>query len=180
MSEHSLPVVNEYKLIEDVSYPMIVKLKNGSLGIGVKIINTASELKQFWLENNREDWLMQELMEVGRDLRVLVLGGSVMGGMERRAVEGKVVANYSQGGTVNQVELTESQKKLALRAAEVLKLEYAGVDLIRDQERQWRILEVNRCAQFRGFEKATQQNVALEIVDYCIGRLEDTATKVRD
>lgn len=166
--KNALPGIRDYKLDQRLPYPVIVKPKRGSLGIGVELIKNKEELKEFFAEHEIKEYLIQEQMELGRDYRVIVLGGEALGVMERTAMPGKIVANFSQGGTVRGVELSDEVLEMAIKAASIIGLEFAGVDLIRDQNGGWSVLEVNRCPQFRGFEQATGVNVAKKIVEYCV------------
>lgn len=155
----------EHELPKEL-FPLVVKPTLGSLGIGVRLIQDQGEWESFRKEKKVGEWMGQEVLPPGKDYRVLVLGNKVLGVMERRAAEGKFVANFSQGGAVRMVELGQKVEEIALKASRTLGLEYAGVDLMKSAKGEWRVIEVNRCAHFEGFEKATGVNVAKEIVSY--------------
>lgn len=168
---HKLPFVKSYAVNQLTSFPVICKLRSSSKGIGVFQISNQNELKKFVATHKVNKYIFQEQLELGHDYRVLVLGGKVLGVMERRAQEGKIVANYSQGGRIRRTTLVKKWLEVAVNAARVMKYEYAGVDLISDNQGDMRILEVNRCAQFKGFEQANKINVARKIVEYCLARI---------
>ena len=95
----------------------------------------------------------------GRDIRVIVVGGKVLGGMERRAQEGEFRSNIELGGTGSAVELDERYIQTAEHAANVLGLDYCGVDLLEGEDGPV-LCEVNSNAFFEGFERATGIDVA--------------------
>lgn len=169
--ENNLPSVGELKPEQRQFFPMIAKPKSKSLGMGVQLIQDLKQWEKFEKSNDLELFQIQDVMEIGRDYRVLILGRRALGAMERRAAPGKITANYSQGGSVKRAELQETEMKTAMVAAKVMGLEFAGVDLIQDRNGELKLLEVNRCPQFRGFEKATGINVASELVQYSLARV---------
>ncbi|MFA6603168.1 MAG: hypothetical protein WCT01_05215, partial [Candidatus Shapirobacteria bacterium] len=77
-------------------------------------------------------------------------------------------SNYSLGGSVERWELTREDEALAIKAAGAAKLDYVGVDIMKDDGGKSYILEVNRQCQFAGFEKATGINVAGAVVEYIL------------
>ncbi|MGE4314449.1 MAG: RimK family alpha-L-glutamate ligase [Pseudobdellovibrionaceae bacterium] len=95
----------------------------------------------------------------GRDLRVFIVDGEVLACMERRAKEGDFKANYSQGGSVRKYDLDEDTRKLALKTAEVLGLQVAGIDLLFKEEGGFTICEANTFPGFKGLEQACGVNV---------------------
>ena len=153
------------KLIESRG-ELVAKPLYGSSGDRVELIKSVKQVGDLKIKLN--EFVFQEVMEKGRDYRVVVVGGMAIGAMERVAKRGEFVTNYSVGGAVYEVELKKSEILLAEKAAKVCNLEYAGVDLIRDKGGEMRVLEINRFAQYQGFEKATGINVARIIVEYCV------------
>jgi ribosomal protein S6--L-glutamate ligase len=107
------------------------------------------------------DVLLQEFIRegAGRDYRVFVVGNEVIATMLRTAPEGEFRTNIHRGGQGHPVELPREIKKLAVKAAQVLGLEIAGVDLMIDRSGPL-ILEVNSSPGFEGIEKATRLNIA--------------------
>jgi RimK family alpha-L-glutamate ligase len=109
--------------------------------------------------------------ERARDTRVYVVGGEVVAAMDRHAPEGEWRTNVSLGGDVTDAtpELPDRAREIALDAAEVVGLDYAGVDLISDGE-EWYVLEVNPTAGFRGLFEATGTSPAPHIAALAIER----------
>lgn len=147
--------------------PVIVKTPYGSLGNGVAIVETkrslASALDIIWGASNII--LIQEYVKEskGKDIRAFVVNGKVVAAMERKAHKGDFRSNIGQGGSGSPIKLTEAEKELAVRATQALRLQYAGVDLIKSNSHTM-IMEVNCNPGLKGITEATGQNVAGEIV----------------
>lgn len=101
----------------------------------------------------------------GWDMRVFTLGRRVLAGM-RRLGNGSWRTNVAQGGTAEAVEVPGSAATLALRAAEVLGAEIAGVDLVLDESERWQLIEVNACPGWRALEMVTGLDVAGAILEH--------------
>jgi RimK family alpha-L-glutamate ligase len=120
---------------------------------------------------NRQAFL-QDLIERDeskhRDLRVYVVGGEVVGAMYRYAPENDWRTNVALGGDVeNAADMPIEARETALYAAEVMGLDYAGVDLVEGND-GWFVLEVNPTAGFRGLYKATGTSPAPYIAQLAI------------
>jgi RimK family alpha-L-glutamate ligase len=126
---------------------------------------------------NRQAFL-QALLERGdgpnRDLRVYVVGGELVGAMYRYAPEGDWRTNVALGGDVADAsdDISEAAAETALYAAEVLGLDYAGVDLIEGADGEWYVLEVNPTAGFKGLFEATGSSAAPYIAKLAIERVD--------
>jgi ribosomal protein S6--L-glutamate ligase len=151
-------------------WPCVAKPNQGSCGIGVVKLHSFDQAAEYFQKYPITDYVFQELMEEGVDLRVVVVGEKIIGAMLRSAKPGNFVSNYSQGGTVSVYPVTTEIKEIVTSVRQAFSLEYGGIDLIRDLAGKWRLLEVNRAAQFRGFEQATKTNVAKAIVDYIVAK----------
>jgi len=101
----------------------------------------------------------------GEDLRVLVIGGKVIGAMKRTAPEGDFRANITAGGTGENFSVTEEIDFIARETAKVLGLDIAGVDLLFD-ENGFRVCEANSNPGFLGFEKYCSIDVADLLTEY--------------
>lgn len=149
--------------------PVILKLVSGTHGKGVMLGRDIDEiqasLETVWALN--QTLLIQEYIDhaPGTDIRVLVVGGRVLGAMKRTAVLGRFRANVHQGASVSPYPLTEELEWLALRATEIIGLDIAGVDLV-ERADGFSVIEVNSAPGFEGFEKATGRNVAADILRY--------------
>jgi len=114
--------------------------------------------------------LLQEYIKEssGKDIRVFVVGNKIVAAMDRIAVtRGEFRSNFSLGGKVKIAELTDEEKKMAIKATRVCGLDYAGVDLIRSKEGT-KVLEINSNPGFKGITEATGADVAGEIIDYMV------------
>jgi RimK family alpha-L-glutamate ligase len=149
--------------------PVILKLLSGTHGKGVMLAKDTEEiqasLETIWALN--QTLLIQEYMDhaPGTDIRVLVLGGRVLGAMKRTATLGRFRANVHQGAQVDAFPLSDELEWMALQAAEVMGLEVAGVDLVEAND-SFAVIEVNSAPGFEGFERATGRNVASELLRY--------------
>ena len=155
------------KIAENLGFPLVAKKSYGSFGVGVELVHGMPEL-----QNIEEEWLyiphfyQRYIAESsGRDIRVIVVGGKALGGMERVAQKGEFRSNIELGGIGRKVELTEAEKAAAERAAKTLGLDYCGVDILQTVQGPL-ICEVNSNAFFEGFEKATGIPVAETYAKY--------------
>lgn len=160
------------ELIQDqFDMPIVIKTLSGSLGRGVFL---AESRKQFddlvriiEVTNPNVNIILQEMVESsrGRDLRVFVVGGRVIGCMVRKSSSEDFRANFSAGGTVEPYKLTPEIEWLALEASKILGLDIAGVDLLFNNE-GFCICEVNSSPMFKGMESSQEINIPQAIFDY--------------
>ena len=155
------------KLIDET--PIILKLLEGTQGVGVVLAETrkaaASVLEAF---NGLEARVvLQEFVKEsnGADIRALVVDGKVVGAMRRQAKEGEFRSNLHRGGTAKVIKLDQAEEEAAVKAAEVMGLGVAGVDLLQS-DRGPLILEVNSSPGLEGIEKATGKDIATSIIEY--------------
>ena len=149
----------------NIKYPYIAKNKLGSHGDSVYKITCKEDLEKVLQKHKIEDLLIQEFQTSGFDLRAIVLNNKILGIMKRTPREGEFLSNYSQGGEVSKFSgFSESIIQLTTKTAHHFKLDYVGVDLMLNNNKEWVVLEVNRACQFKGFEQATGINVAKEVI----------------
>jgi ribosomal protein S6--L-glutamate ligase len=155
--------------------PVVVKVTQGTQGEGVFLRHTAFEVRnlvQGLLVTGKSVLVQEYIAEShGKDIRALVVGDEVVACMRRRARGREFRSNYHLNGTVEKVELSEEYADAACRAARVLGLNIAGVDLLEGKDGPL-VLEVNSSPGLEGIEKASGVNVAGAIVDYV---MDDTA-----
>jgi len=149
--------------------PYVIKLLEGTQGRGVVLTETM-EAAVSAIETMKKidaNILIQEFISEanGEDIRAIVVGDKVVASMKRKAKPGEFRSNVHLGGSVEGYELTENEEKSAIKAAKVLGLSVAGVDLIQSQ-RGPLILEVNSSPGLEGIERATGIDVAGKIIDY--------------
>jgi RimK family alpha-L-glutamate ligase len=111
----------------------------------------------------------------GRDVRVFVLGGRVLGAIERRAPDGQWRTNVSLGAVARPFELPPAWEEMAVRAAATIDAEYAGVDLLPSADGSVFVLEVNGIPGWQGLQQATGIDVAAAIVEHLERRVQGRA-----
>jgi ribosomal protein S6--L-glutamate ligase len=143
--------------------PLIVKLLEGAQGKGVVLAETkkAAESVINAFKALQANLLVQEFVKEadGKDLRCFVIDGKVVASIQRQAAPGEFRANIHQGGTASVIRITPAERKLAVKAAKVLGLNVAGVDIIRSSKGPL-LLEVNSSPGLEGIETATGKNIA--------------------
>jgi RimK family alpha-L-glutamate ligase len=152
----------------------IVKPIFGSLGHGmVRVTSPDVALRVVEpLEQIGSVFYVQRTVDHGgRDVRVFVVGGQVLGAIERTAPAGEWRTNVSRGGTVHALDLPPEWASLAVRAAAVVGADYAGVDLLPSRDGRVYVLEVNGIPGWKGLQQATGIDVAGAIVDRVIDRV---------
>ncbi|MCG6118081.1 MAG: 30S ribosomal protein S6--L-glutamate ligase [Aquimonas sp.] len=149
--------------------PHVIKLTEGAQGTGVILAERAAASRSV-IEAFRglyANFIVQEFIgeAKGADLRCFVVGSQVVAAMRRQAKAGEFRSNLHRGGTAKAVELSEAERETAIRAARVMGLNVAGVDLLRSK-RGPLVLEVNSSPGLEGIEAATGVDVAGQIIDY--------------
>ncbi len=155
--------------------PVVLKLLQGSQGIGVILADSyqtaKSTLGALW--HLGQNILIQQFIEEskGQDIRALVVGNRVVAAMRRTARAGDFRSNIHRGGIGEAIELDATQEKVALKAASVMGLQLAGVDLL-EAEQGSIVTEVNSSPGFEGLELTTGYDIAREIIDLATGLVE--------
>lgn len=152
--------------------PAIVKLLQGTQGVGVMLANSSKELESMldtmWTLD--QEILLQEFIAEsrGRDVRALVVGDKVVGAMRRVArTQGEFRSNIHRGGEGEPVELGPAEKAMAIRAARVIGLEVAGVDMLESSTGP-KVTEVNSSPGIEGLERTTGIDVAGAIIAHAV------------
>jgi RimK family alpha-L-glutamate ligase len=155
-------------------FPIIVKTLTGSKGLGVFIVDRIeslrSTLQAIWKINNNTEILFQEYIEASYDLRIHVLGHKVIAAMKRFKIKKDFRSNFSLGGKVSDVKLTDEQEKIAILAAKTVGAAWAGVDMMIDKEGKACIIEVNTSPGTEGIEKATGKSIIKMLLDYAMDK----------
>jgi ribosomal protein S6--L-glutamate ligase len=149
--------------------PCIVKLTEGTQGVGVMIAESRESLEAM-LEtffSMGQNIIIQEFIKEsrGRDVRAFVVGNRVVGAMRREARVGEFRSNIHRGGSGRPVELSEEYEKVALLATRIMGLQVAGVDMLESKSGP-KVMEVNSSPGFEGLEKATNLDIARVVVEY--------------
>ena len=148
---------------------VVIKPIFGSLGHGmIRVSDPDVALRVLRpLDQVRSVFYVQRAIDHGgRDLRLLVVGGRVLGAIERRAPEGEWRTNVAIGGVARAVDPTPEMEQMALGAAAAVGADYAGVDLLPARDGSLFVLEVNGIPGWRGFQQATGLDVAAAIVEH--------------
>lgn len=149
--------------------PVIIKLQEGTQGVGVMLAESGKSAKSIidTLYRMNTSILLQEFVKESNseDIRAFVVGDKVVASMKRKGLEDDFRSNIHRGGIGSKVNLTDHEKSMAIRAANYLGLPVAGVDLIRSN-RGPLLIEVNATPGLHGIETYTNVNVALEIIKY--------------
>lgn len=158
------------EMIEHVGgTPVIIKLLEGTQGLGVVLAETRNAAKSVLEAFNglQARALVQEYIAEakGSDLRALIVDGQVVGAMKRTSVEGEFRSNLHRGGKAEYVKLSEPELKLAIKAARALKLPVCGVDMLQSA-RGPLLMEVNSTPGLEGIERATGKNIAKAIITF--------------
>jgi ribosomal protein S6--L-glutamate ligase len=153
--------------------PHVIKLNEGTQGTGVILAADAGASRSV-IEAFRglyANFLVQEFIAEakGADLRCFVVGDRVVAAMRRQAAAGEFRSNLHRGGRASQVKLSEAETETALKAARVMGLGVAGVDLLRSK-RGPLVLEVNSSPGLEGIEGATGIDVAGAIIDFLVAQ----------
>lgn len=143
--------------------PLIIKLLESTQGKGVVLAETnkAAESVINAFKSVQTNILVQEFIKEanGQDIRCFVVNGKVVASMQRQAAKGEFRANIHQGGTASKIKITSEERKLAVKAAKILNLPVAGVDIIRSNKGPL-LLEVNSSPGLEGIENATGLDIA--------------------
>ena len=158
------------RVIEKVGgAPCVLKLLEGTQGIGVVLADTHSAAKSVLEAFNglQARVIVQQFIKEagGSDLRAFVVDGVVVGAMKRQGKEGEFRSNLHQGGSAKLIELSDEEENAALMAAKALGLGIAGVDMLQSDNGPL-IMEVNSSPGLEGIEGATGKDIAKAIIRY--------------
>jgi ribosomal protein S6--L-glutamate ligase len=160
--------------------PLVIKLLEGTQGIGVVLAETqkAAESVIEAFMGLRANILTQEFIKEagGADIRCLVIGDKVVAAMKRQGQEGEFRSNLHRGGSASLIRITPEERVAAVRAANTLGLNVAGVDLLRSNHGPV-VMEVNSSPGLQGIEGATGKDIAGMIIQFIEKRVAETAGK---
>lgn len=149
--------------------PLVIKLTEGTQGVGVVLAETkkAAESVLQTLMGLKANVIVQEFIKEskGSDMRCFVVGDKVVASMERVAEEGEFRANIHRGGNARPIKITKKEREIAVKAAKVMGLAVAGVDMLRSK-RGPLVLEINSSPGLEGIESATKKDIAKHIIEY--------------
>lgn len=163
---------NIRQLLEEVGgLPAIIKLIRGTQGVGVMIAQSLTEVQTILdtFSALDQDIVLQEFVaeSKGRDVRALVVGDKVVGAMRRQAKRGEFRSNIHRGGRGKPFDLPGEWADAAVKAAQAVGLEIAGVDMLESKDGP-KIMEINSSPGFEGLERATGIDVAGAMVEHAV------------
>lgn len=162
--------------------PVVIKLLEGTQGIGVVLADTRRSAKSV-VEAFRGagvNILLQEFIKEagGTDIRAIVVGGKVIAAMKRTGAEGDFRSNLHRGGSAELIKLSPEERLTATRAAKTMGLNVCGVDMLRANHGPV-VMEVNSSPGLEGVEKATGLDVAGKIIEYIEKSAKPKATRTK-
>lgn len=162
--------------------PVVIKLLEGTQGIGVVLADTTRSAKSVVeaFRGANVNILVQEFIKEagGTDIRALVIDGKVIAAMKRTGGEGEFRSNIHRGGTASQIKITAEERSTAVRAAKAMGLNVCGVDMLRANHGPV-VMEVNSSPGLEGIEAATGIDVAGKIIDFLVDHAKPGKTKTR-
>jgi ribosomal protein S6--L-glutamate ligase len=155
--------------------PVVIKLLEGTQGIGVLLAEsvTSAEAIVELLQSQKQNVLIQKFVaeSKGRDIRAFVVGDQVVAAMRRVAQGQEFRSNVHRGGRAEPVKLDAQFSETAVRAAQIMGLRVAGVDLLEGKDGP-QIMEVNSSPGLEGIEGCTQLDVAGSVIDYIAAQVD--------
>ena len=149
--------------------PLVVKLLEGTQGIGVVLAETRTSAKSMIeaFGGVEANILVQEFIKEadGADVRAFVIGGKVVASMQRKGGPGEFRSNLHRGGKALQIKITPEERSTAVRAAKILGLNVCGVDMLRSNHGPV-VMEVNSTPGLEGIETATGKDIAGMIIEF--------------
>ena len=162
--------------------PVVIKLLEGTQGIGVVLGETMASAKSVFeaFRGAKVNILVQEFIKEagGADIRAFVIGKRVVGTMMRQGAPDEFRSNLHRGGTAERIRITPEERSTAARAAAALGLNVAGVDFLRANHGPV-IIEVNSSPGLEGIEKATGQDIAGRIIAFMEANARPSRTRTR-
>jgi len=147
--------------------PVVIKLLQGTQGIGVVLAETRKAAQSVieGFMGVKADILIQEFIKEagGSDIRCFVIDGKVVAAMKRQGAAGEFRSNLHRGGTSSLIRITPEERSTAVRAAKIMGLNVAGVDLLRSNHGPV-VMEVNSSPGLEGIETSTGKDIAGMII----------------
>jgi len=162
--------------------PLVIKLLEGTQGLGVVLADTDRSAKSVIeaFRATKTNILVQEFIKEagGTDIRALVVGGKVVAAMKRTGAEGEFRSNLHRGGSAEIIKLSPEERSTAVRAAKSMGLNVCGVDMLRANHGAV-VMEVNSSPGLEGVEKASGIDIAGKIIEFIEKNAKQGATKTK-
>ncbi|MDF1810256.1 MAG: RimK family alpha-L-glutamate ligase [Phycisphaerales bacterium] len=162
--------------------PVVIKILEGTQGIGVILAETTKVAEGIieTLQNAKQNVLVQRFISEskGKDIRAFVVGDTVVAAMRRVAQGDEFRSNVHRGGSTEQIQLSPEYVETAVRAAQIMGLRVAGVDMLEGDDGPL-VMEVNSSPGFEGIEGATGLDIAGSVIDYIASQVNFPEIDVR-
>lgn len=155
--------------------PVIIKLIEGTQGIGVLLAESVGQAASIieLLQSQKQNVLIQKFVaeSKGKDVRAFVVGDRVVAAMRRVAQGQEFRSNVHRGGIAEPIELDEQYRETAVRCAQILGLQVAGVDMLEGKDGP-QVMEVNSSPGLEGIESCTELDIAGAVIDYIAAQVD--------
>jgi ribosomal protein S6--L-glutamate ligase len=162
--------------------PLVIKLLEGTQGIGVVLAETkpaAESVIEAFLGLKANIMVQEYIKEAkGADIRCIVIGNKVVAAIKRQAQPGEFRSNIHRGGNATVAKITPGERATAIRAANIMGLNVAGVDILRSDHGPL-VMEVNSSPGLRGVETTTGENIAGKIIEFIEKNAKPHHTRTR-
>ncbi|NPE27006.1 RimK family alpha-L-glutamate ligase [Methanococcoides sp. SA1] len=169
-------------LRDEVDYPVILKVQEGTHGKGVMVAESFKSAKTILdiLSEYKRPYVIQEFVETAgtSDIRVIVGGGKVLGAYRRVAALGEFRTNIHMGGKRECHDLTEKQKELAIKSAESLRAYVCGVDILNSTNPS--VIEINLSPALAGLDEICRVDLLDEVAKVLCGKTKKFKRKLRE
>lgn len=148
-------------IVDALGLPLILKINKHSRGEGVFLVESKDELKELVERYRTLPHIYQKYISYARgvDTRVIVVGRKVVAAMERKNLS-DYRSNVEQGGVGRKINVSEKMANIAVKVADILNLDYCGIDFLTDENGDYYVCEVNSNAFFKGIESVSGVSVA--------------------
>jgi ribosomal protein S6--L-glutamate ligase len=155
--------------------PVVIKLIEGTLGIGLLLAESVTQATSIveLLQSQKQNVLIQKFVaeSKGKDVRAFVVGDRVVAAMRRVAQGQEFRSNVHRGGIAEPIELDEQYRETAVRCAQILGLQVAGVDMLEGEDGP-QVMEVNSSPGLEGIETCTELDIAGAVIDYIAAQVD--------
>lgn len=162
--------------------PLVIKILEGTQGKGVVLVETpkAAESVIDAFRGLNAHFLVQEFIEEaqGADIRAFVIGNKVVAAMKRQSKGGDFRSNLHRGGVAEKIKISAEERRSAVRAAQALGLNVAGVDILRSRKGPV-IVEVNSSPGLEGIERCTGVDIAGLMIQFLEENVGELSTRTR-
>ncbi len=162
--------------------PLVIKLLEGTQGLGVVLADTdrsAKSVVEAFRATNTNILIQEFIKEAGgTDIRAIVVGGKVIAAMKRSGAEGEFRSNLHRGGSAQVIKLSPEERSTAVRSAKAMGLNVCGVDMLRANHGPV-VMEVNSSPGLEGVEKATGLDIAGKIIEFMEKNAKPNSTRTR-